>query len=522
LAVIGINLLLLLGLVGIIKLATRSMKGSLSEEEMEAHLASAANVVRTSAGLVEGVRLTAHGVTLHAFYGIPFAEPPTGANRFALPKRKAAFKTAFMAKELRAECPQLSYILNNKSINASGWSEDCLHLNLWTPNLSHQPHTNLSHSNRSLRAVVVFLHGGGFQNGANNLKVYDGRHFAALGNVIVVVPNYRLGIFGFLYADGNRAPGNQGLWDQRLALLWVRDNVRAFGGDPDRVTLMGQSAGSVSVGYHVLSPVTRGLFHRAIMLSGSPFYKVEEKRIAGPWRAKKLASQLCGSPLDKVTEANAVDCLRQQSAQKLLREVQQLLGTKPASFVPTFGDRLLPQDPLVMVFDGTTQPVDLLAGIVENEGSYFLLELYRAMGVNDPFRMSPSQHLVIMKQLMEYALWEAPPELVESMLVNVREGTSTPDVVRYISEGIGDLAMRCPMLYFSELLTSFNSSVYCYEFGYHPEKGSFRPPWMGVTHFDEFPFVWGYVFDRPELASFKDREYSERMIRLWSSFVNNG
>ncbi|CAN7982646.1 unnamed protein product, partial [Ixodes hexagonus] len=514
LAVIGINLLLLMGLVGIIVLATGGRKRSISEEQMKAYLASTPNAVRASAGIIEGVQLSAHGTTLHAFYGIPFAEPPTGANRFALPKPKAPFETAFMAKELRAECPQLSYIFNNERINASGWSEDCLHLNVWTPNLPH--------SDQNLRAVVVFLHGGGFQNGANNLQVYDGRHFAALGNVVVVVPNYRLGVFGFLYADDKRAPGNQGLWDQRLALLWVRDNVRAFGGDPDRVTLMGQSAGSVSVGYHVLSPLTRDLFHRAIMMSGSPFYKIEENKITGPGKAMKLASRLCGSPLATLTGATAVDCLRQQSAQKLLREVRHLLGIKSTSFVPTFGDRLLPQDPLVMMFNGTAQPVDLLAGINENEGSYFLLELYRAMGVDDPFRMSPSQHLVIVKQLMEYALWEAPPELIESMLVNVREGTSIPDVIRYISEGIGDLAMRCPMLYFFELLTSFNSRVYCYEFGYRPEKGSFRPSWMGVTHFDEFPFVWGHVFDRPELASFKDREHSERMIRLWSSFVNNG
>ncbi|EEC12160.1 acetylcholinesterase, putative [Ixodes scapularis] len=499
-----------MGLVGIILLATGGSRSLVTED---AHTAKHANVVRTSAGLVEGVQLTAHGRTLHAFYGIPFAEPPTGNSRFRLPTPKTPFTTVFNAKKLRAECPQLAYTFNKERINVSGWSEDCLHLNLWTPNLLF--------GNESLKAVVVYLHGGGFQNGGNNLQVYDGRHFAALGDVVVVVPNYRLGIFGFLYADSAQAPGNQGLWDQRLALLWVRDNVQVFGGDPARVTLMGQSSGSVSVGYHVLSPLTRHLFLRAIMQSGSPFYKIEENKITGPGKAKKLASRLCGTPLTWSTNA-AVKCLREQSAQKLLRGVAQLLGIKSASFVPTFGDNLVPRNPLALMFNATIKPVELLIGINENEGSYFLLELYRAMGINDPFRMSSSQHLAIMKQLMEYALWTTPEDLMKSLLLNVREGTSIPDVVRYVAEGIGDVVVRCPTLYFSEALANSTSRIYCYEFDYRPEKGSFRCPWMGVTHFDEFPFVWGYVFDRADLASFKDMEYSERMIRLWSSFVKNG
>lgn len=512
LKVFAINTAILLGIMGIVLLTTEGRKRH--EEQPGVHAeGNGSLVVLTTAGPVQGIEITAHGRTLHAFYGIPYADPPIGELRFLHPVRRTPSKTVTLATELRPACPQESYWFNTEYVNASNFDEDCLHLNLWTPTVS---------ANDTLRPVVVYLHGGGFQNGGNNLRVYDGSHFSALGDVVVVVPNYRVNVFGFLYVGTPDAPGNQGLWDQRLALIWVRDNARAFGGDPERVTLMGQSAGSISVGYHVLSPLTRHLFRRAIMQSGTPFYKVEENQITGPEKARRIAARLCGPHLLRRPMAHVVECLRNQTTQKLLGAVKMVLGLKASSFIPVSGDDLLPKDPLATMANGSAPPVDLLIGVNENEGTYFLYKLYQTMGITDPFVMSNRQHVTIVKLLVNYALWEAPEDLIEGILANVKEGTSAPDIVQHLAEAIGDVAMRCPTLYFSEfVLRQRGSHLYHYVYGYRPQKANFWPPWMGVTHFDEFPFVWGYVFDRPEVATERDTQFSLLLIGLWSSFVHN-
>ena len=135
--------------------------------------------------------------------------------------------------------------------------EDCLFLNVYTPVASE-----------GLLPVMVYLHGGGFVAGEGSSTMY-GPHFFMDEGVLLVTVQYRLGIFGFLSTGQEEAPGNLGLWDQREALVWVKDNIAAFGGDPDRVTLFGESAGSMAVNFHLVSPQSRGLFHGAILQSGT-------------------------------------------------------------------------------------------------------------------------------------------------------------------------------------------------------------------------------------------------------------
>lgn len=138
-------------------------------------------------------------------------------------------------------------------------SEDCLYLNLFKP---------LKPKTSEPLPVLVFIHGGGFYSGTNNPMLYGPDFFMETGEVILVVPTYRVNVFGFISTGDEAATGNYGLKDQTMALRWVKDNVKAFGGDAKRVTLMGQSAGSVSVSYHMISPLSEGLFHNAILLSG--------------------------------------------------------------------------------------------------------------------------------------------------------------------------------------------------------------------------------------------------------------
>jgi para-nitrobenzyl esterase len=193
------------------------------------------------------------------FLGIPYAAPPTGANRFAAPKPAAPFAGIYAAGEIGPACPQLS-----SGKVEEGTSEDCLTLNIWKPTQVSTP-----------RPVLVFLHGGGFVSGSGGLPLYDGKHLSVTQDVVVVTLNYRLGPLGFfahaaLSQQDRSGAGasNFGLLDQQAALAWVRDNIAGFGGDANNVTLFGESAGGMSVCAQLASPRAAGLFHRAIVQSG--------------------------------------------------------------------------------------------------------------------------------------------------------------------------------------------------------------------------------------------------------------
>src|SRR5262245_3827134 len=212
-------------------------------------------VVTTLSGAVQGQ--SAGGAC--AFLGIPYAAPPTGDLRWKRPKPAAPWAPAVLTATVPPPtCAQLN--------NATGLPqgvEDCLKLNIWTPGPLPP----------SGAPVIVWFHGGSFVNASANFAPQNGMNLAALSGAIVVAPNYRLGPFGYLrnaaLATEDLAAGNFGLLDQRAALVWVRDHIVAFGGDPENVTIAGQSAGGNSVSLHLVSPGSAGLFHRAIMQSGS-------------------------------------------------------------------------------------------------------------------------------------------------------------------------------------------------------------------------------------------------------------
>src|ERR1700733_3074289 len=219
--------------------------------------------VRTEAGLVAGTHSADGKVVI--FKGIPFAAPPVGELRWKEPQPVSPWKGVSKATEFGARCMQ-ALIYEDMVFRDAGPSEDCLYLNVWTPGVSAK--TKLP--------VMVWIYGGGFQAGATSEPRQDGEHLAHKG-VVVVSMNYRLGIFGFFVHPGlaaespHHAAGNYGLMDQTAALRWVQRNVNAFGGDPNNVTIFGESAGSFSVSAQVASPLAKGLFQKAIDESGGAF-----------------------------------------------------------------------------------------------------------------------------------------------------------------------------------------------------------------------------------------------------------
>ena len=201
---------------------------------------------------------------VHAWYGIPYAEPPTGDLRFRHPRHPKAWEGIKETTKQPNTCVQIKDTMFPGFSGSEIWnantpiSEDCLYLNVVVPAVKPQK-----------AAVLVWIFGGGFYSGTSTLDLYDMRVLVAQENIIMVSMQYRVASLGFLYSKTDDAPGNAGLFDQRMALEWIKDNIENFGGNPENVTIFGESAGAASVGYHLLSPLSRNLFSQAIMQSAS-------------------------------------------------------------------------------------------------------------------------------------------------------------------------------------------------------------------------------------------------------------
>ena len=227
---------------------------------------SLSTIIQTDNGQVEG--LPNADASVVAFKGIPFAAPPVGDLRWKAPQPVQNWEGVRECKEFSSSAMQSTpapFLMWTSEFIAPAkpLSEDCLYLNLWTANPA----------SAEKRPVIVFIHGGGFTSGSGSVPIYDGEEMAKAGVVFVTI-NYRVGIFGFfshpeLTAESpHHTSGNYGLLDQIAALKWVQKNIAAFGGDPTRVTIAGQSAGAFSVNFLVASPLAKGLFQRAIAESG--------------------------------------------------------------------------------------------------------------------------------------------------------------------------------------------------------------------------------------------------------------
>lgn len=212
-------------------------------------------VVDTDEGKISGTHsMTRRNEKFNAFWKIPFAEPPIGNLRFLPPKPKEPWSDVLDCTSSGPMCMQKDEFGNGLNI-----SENCLHLNVFTKNLPTQ-------QNQELVPVIAYIHGGGFESGSS---IENDPLYLMERNLVVVTINYRLGAFGFMALETFEVSGNQGLKDQAMALIWIRRNIKHFGGNPDKVTLAGLSAGGYSATAHMVSPMSSGLFHNVIAISGA-------------------------------------------------------------------------------------------------------------------------------------------------------------------------------------------------------------------------------------------------------------
>ncbi|MES3035654.1 MAG: carboxylesterase family protein [Gemmatimonadota bacterium] len=308
--------------------------------------------VRTADGIVEG-RLPSNGV--NAFLGIPFAAPPVGTRRWQPPQPVTPWRTVRSADRFSYQCMQ-GRPFSDMVFRNAGTSEDCLYLNVWTPETA-TPGKRLP--------VLVYFFGGGFVAGDGSEPRYDGESMAKQG-IVVVTLSYRLGIFGFLAhpeltaESANRSAGNYGLMDQTAALRWVRTNVAAFGGDPTRVTIAGESAGSMSVSAQMATPLAKGLFARAIGESGALFP-------SGAPMATRAQAEENGVRFAQAANAPTLAALRNLSAIEVMD-----LANRPGT--PRFGANVdgwfFPEAPVSIYAAGRQSRVPLLAGWNSEEASW--------------------------------------------------------------------------------------------------------------------------------------------------------
>ena len=317
-----------------------------------AYCAGSPDAVHVASGELEGIDTKTPGV--RAFLGIPYAAPPIGEMRWKAPRLPLNWTGVMKADHFGARCMQ-NNVFGDMVFRDSGMSEDCLYLNVWTP--AKAPHEKL--------AVMVWIYGGGFQAGATSEARQDGEVLAGKG-VVVVSMNYRLGLFGFYShpelskESGRNASGNYGLLDQLEALRWVHKNIAAFGGDPNKVTIFGESAGSFSVSAQMATPLSHGLFARAIGESGAFF--------GSTLSAEPLAkSEQIGEKFAKAQGAANLAAMRAIPAETLLKASR---NSGDFRFGPNIDGYFLPESAAAIYAAGKQAHIPLLAGWNAQEMSF--------------------------------------------------------------------------------------------------------------------------------------------------------
>ena len=320
--------------------------------------ASGADRVMVSNGVIEGIGAQKSGV--RAFKGVPFAQPPTGVLRWKEPQPVKNWEGVRQATQFGPRCMQ-AQIFGDMGFRSNGMSEDCLYLNVWTP----------AGSGKERLPVLVYFYGGGFVAGDGSEARYDGESMAAKG-IVTVTTNYRLGVFGFLAhpeltaESPHHASGNYGLLDQAAALRWVQQNIAAFGGDPKRVTIAGESAGSISVSALMASPLSKNLIAGAIGESGG---------ITGTLPAVSLSqAEQAGAKFAGELGAPSLAGLRAMDSQKILEPATKGGFASVGRFPITIDGYFLPEDPTAIYAAGRQSKVPLLIGWNSEEMTWrFLL-----------------------------------------------------------------------------------------------------------------------------------------------------
>ncbi|KAK9685539.1 Carboxylesterase family [Popillia japonica] len=455
------------------------------------------------------------------FYGIPYAKAPVGDLRFQEPQKVPPWAGVWIANNTRLTCVQVDHVPEPPGGRYQG-DEDCLYVNVFFP--GKKPQT------KDLLDVIVFIHGGGFMFGSMN---NHGAKFLMDRDVVLVTMNYRLGVFGFLSTEDEAVPGNNGLKDQVLALEWIHNNILYFGGNPNSVTLTGLSAGAASVHFHYLSPLSRGLFHRGISMSGTAL---------GPSKMQENAlekARIIGAHLGCTQEStkSLISCMNQRPTQEIVEAIKVLRlwlyypYSPIAAVVETKGDnKFLTDQPWSLLATGNFHDLPWLNSVTSAEGLYPGAEFWEK-----------DEYIVELETKWNYLI----PHILDYNYTIPREQRD------FISETIKKIYLANEVLSRDNFMKFINiisdrmfcisaenaatlqaerskSEVYYYYFNYIGEEkesdtesftGSKEK--LGTAHGDDTMFVFSNPSKSKETLSKNDKEIKNILLNIWTSFAKS-
>lgn len=395
-------------------------------------------------------------------------------------------------------------------------SEDCLYLNVWSPSINKsQPQP------QALAPVMVWIYGGGFTSGTSSLPIYNGQFLSQSENVVVVSMNYRIGAFGFLVLpDHNSIRGNAGLMDQQLALRWVAENIAAFGGDPSKVTIFGESAGSASVGYHLLSPGSKNLFQRAVMQSAAPtahWASVSQEMVIN--RSSCLV-QILGCPLSP--QAKMETCLQVARAKDIAAKQFQVPGAAQEffPFAPSVDGTFLPKSINEMLSTNDLPKKDVLFGINQDEGTYFFPYIVPKFNLSEQGLISREQFLTLVPSSMSRAAKEA----IEAVILHYSDWTDLDNMAKNrdnLARLHADEMFVCPVKRFMQKYSQKGAKIFLYWFDHRSSVNPW-PEWMGVMHGYEIEFVFGMPLNATLGYTKSEVNMTKKFMKHWANFARTG
>ncbi|XP_049525762.1 acetylcholinesterase isoform X3 [Dermacentor silvarum] len=475
-------------------------------------------VVKTQQGYIAGQRDTVDGHTVYRYAGVPFAEPPLGNLRFQRPLSVKPWKGVLNATSYAPSCMQMPLQVDeNVYLDYGKHSEDCLYLNIWQPAGARACSKDSASTECRLRPVVIYLYGGGFLTGDASFFIFRGDRFAAIADVVYVTVNYRVGMFGFFKTNLPEYKGNAGMFDQVEAMKWVKENAKAFGGDPEEITIWGQSAGAVSVTYHMISPVSRGLFKRAYLQSGAPGSALALMKLNTPAVAHRAMGLLgCYKPAIpwKQQAQESMKCIQSVDAKELLEKTARELPLTSFLFLPTFGDEFLPADPLAEGQQIKTGK-ELLLSTTPDEGSLFV----KAMLLRNPHlrELISEDYKTPIKILMRLLL-DVPSYKTESLADVYLKGMDKGDINETewkmnLGRMFTDALFECAADSFALTASKKGHDVYRFLFAHKPTF-SIWEDWMGITHGDDIIFTAGTSADLTRSIKMYGRYPGDHSIAL--------
>jgi para-nitrobenzyl esterase len=456
--------------------------------------AMAADRVKVDSGWLEGTANSSS--TVRIFRGVPFAAPPVADLRWKAPQPVTPWDGVRKADEYGPHCMQ-GKVFSDINPRGTEMSEDCLYLNIWAP----------AKASTEKLPVYLWFYGGGFAAGAEDEPRYDGESFAKQG-IVVVNANYRLGVFGFLALpeltkeSPHHASGNYGLLDQVAALRWVKKNIAAFGGDPDRITIGGESAGSLSVSALMASPLSRGLFEQAVGESGAFLGSVGGRGMQTLAEAEKR-----GLAFAHLAGANSLADLRAETADQVLSAAMK--QDRGFGFWPIVDGWFLPEDVTRIYAEGKQSQVPLLAGWNADEA--------RAAVTLAKVKPTP--------QTFEEQLRKQFGDRTGTALKLYPAATEAETI-----RSAGDLASDNFIVFSTwkwiDLQAKTGEPVYRYEFDRPvPAPAALRK--MGITtlgspHASELEYVFDMLHSRDVDWQPADQKVAETMNKYWGNFIRTG